>query len=468
MDDLEKRLLYGLTQNNRVALDFSLQHDQKLFLNTEARIVAKPIIDYVKAYKSIPNKRILLDIYKDEPEFCEIIEKFYESDIVYDETDYKYDLHKLKENYKKFKFDELKKINLSSEDINFELNKIQSSINEIKTVDKIQTFNKKTLKDNLENFKLQYKAKMENPELGQGILTGFSYLDYIKNGLQKSDMLIVAGETGSGKSLYMGNMAINMWLQKNTLETAAKDYTKGYNVVYFSLEMSYDDIFQRCMAAIADVPSYGLRDAKLSKAEGQAVGKACKFINNYPYRFEIVDVPRGLTVEQLELQFQQIQSEGNIDCVFIDYLQLMENADDDSDDWLALGHLSGKIHEFARVYEVPVVSAVQLNRLTPTNAKNQDFKKIGLHRIGRSSLIATHATLILQLETDNELDDFRYHIIKNRHGESNGSHNIRKNFANCKIIDLPYDNSLEKDYALNEDISADISDILEISDLPNE
>jgi hypothetical protein len=140
----------------------------------------------------------------------------------------------------------------------------------------------------------------------------------------------------------------------------------------------------------------------------------------------------------------------------------MEDMEEDSEDWLALGKLAGRIHEFARVYSIPVVTAVQLNRLAP--AKNQsDSQIVGLHRIGRSSLMATHATLIIQIETrqDEEThDDILGHVIKNHDGEARKKFSLWKNFAHSSITDKAFNPKEQEGWTESEDISADVSDIL--------
>jgi len=171
-----------------------------------------------------------------------------------------------------------------------------------------------------------------------------------------------------------------------------------------------------------------------------------------------------VVVEQMEIMFEEIKADYLPDVIFVDYMGLMEELSD-GDDWLALGKLAGKIHEFARAHSIPVVTAVQLNRIDPANKKNE-AKAIGLHRIGRSSMIAHHATVIIQIETrqDEEThDDFIYHVIKNRHGQSNKSHSVWKNFNKCSIIDKPYDVDAQEAWTSSEDISEDISDLLGIT-----
>ncbi len=227
--------------------------------------------------------------------------------------------------------------------------------------------------------------------------------------------------------------------------------------------MTLPDCYQRTISYIADVSSYGVRDAKNSACEMVAISKSVKFFRDYPYTFDIIDVPRGFTVEQLELQIEQIKTQYKPDAVFIDYLGLMDEVDD-QEDWLKLGYLAGKIHEFARIYEIPVITAVQMTDRRSIKTKD-DADKIGLHRIGRSGLIAHHATMVLQIETkggkDDGINDFKYHIVKNRYGESGGSASIIKKYSHCKVIDKQYDITSRNDYTINDDISVDISKYLD-------
>ncbi len=274
---------------------------------------------------------------------------------------------------------------------------------------------------------------------------------------------MIAGESGAGKSMWLNNIAVNMWMQQNTVDTKPDQYTKGYNIVYVSLEMPFDDMYQRTISCVADVSSYGVRDAKNSAEEGVGLGKATKFFKNYPYTFDIIDVPRGFTVEQLELQMEQIKTQYKPDAVFIDYLGLMDEVDD-QEDWLKLGYLAGKVHEFGRIYEVPVITAVQMTDKRAIKSK-EESEKIGLHRIGRSGLIAHHATMVLQIETkggkDDGINDFKYHIVKNRYGESGGNACVIKKYSHCRVIDKKYDVTSRNDYTINDDISVDISKYLD-------
>jgi len=470
MQEEDLRILKAITQYSGIAMDIAYKYGDKLFLDYESRIIAKPIIEYIKAYKAVPTKRTIVEAYSNSPEIAEKLNEFWdELDNVpdYNEPDYSFDLEKLKERYSNFTFENLKsKIESSDLDEASQIKLIENTLYDIKAINKVNTFTDKTLRENLSDFTKQYAAKAKNPELGKGILTGYSYLDYIKNGLRPADLVIIAGESGTGKSMFLNNLALNMWKQSNTINTKPENFEKGYNIVYFSLEMPHEDCFRRTMASLADVPDYHLRDAKLTKVEAQAVKKTCEFIKNYPWQFDIIDVPRGMTVEDLELHFERIKTKYRPDAIFIDYLTLMADISDDSD-WLKMGEMASRVHEFARYCEIPVITAVQLNRLPLAeqgNKKENEAKRIGMHRIGRSALIATHATLIIQIEdrriNEENLCDFKYHVVKNRYGESGKHASITKNFSHCSIKDVQYDVNLQNDYTFSDDISEDVSDIM--------
>ena len=465
MDNLEKSVLHAITVHKRLALDFASSSNEQLLLTPESRVLGRTFSNYIKTFKDIPTKRVLLDKHSEEPDLINLIREFYDSieDKNYNEAEYAYDVSKLKQVYGERRLEAIKeKVNYATNDVTGTIKEIEKEISLIKSANGQRAYERKTIKNHTDDFRNNYIEKLKNPDLGRGILTGYSFFDYIKNGLRPADLIIIAGETGSGKSMFLNNIAIQIYMQNNRIDMTPDQFGKGYNVAYFSLEMPYEDCFRRTISRMADVPEYAIRDAKLGKAEAKGVSQACKFMKNYPYEFEIIDVPRGFSVEQLELTFEDIKSDYTPDAIFIDYLGLMEDVDNDNDDWLKLGQLTGKIHEFGRVHAVPVLSAVQLNRIDPTNRKS-DIKAIGLHRIGRSSLIATHATAIIQIETrqDEEThDDFIYHIIKHRGGESNKSHSILKNFSKCSITDKLYNVEAATAWSPGEDLSNDVANIL--------
>lgn len=248
------------------------------------------------------------------------------------------------------------------------------------------------------------------------------------------DHLFLAGEimVPTHNSMLLANMAAQIWMQKNTLEDPSVE--AGKNVLYFSLEMPFDQCARRTFARLSQISTYALRDAHISKQQAKRLAQVDNFIENYESEFEIVDIPRGVTAENIEERFLESVTKGHRpDVVVVDYLGLMSAPDIQGDDWLKLGEIAGKLHEFARAQNVVVLTAVQLNR--PKGKDPNDI--IGLHRIGRSSNIMHHASIGIQIETRPDEDtyaDLPYHIIKNRNGER-GHHILKKQFKYATLVD---------------------------------
>lgn len=448
VQEQDLRLLKAITSDSRLALDFVNSNDTNIFLGS-AKPVGKVVCDYIRAYKTPPTRRVLVDKYQSDRDLVGQIESIFDNfpNVEFNPVEYQYDLEKIRQRYCDTKFNALK------DDIRFHdkgspeqmLDKMESAIKDIRQVRKPSrsAYVQMPIDEYLPEFHQDYIAKIENPELGQGILSGYSYLDYVTNGLCPAELLIIGGETGAGKSMLLNNMAIQMWMQKNTIATDPSQYTRGHNVLYFSLEMPYKGCFRRTLARLADISAYGLRDSKLTKAETESLQMASRFIKKFSAtqaKFEIVDIPRGVTVEQIEQRYLEAKTRFEPDVIVIDYLGLLEDPDAEGDDWLKLGYIAGKIHEFGRAYNTRIMTAVQLNRPSKSQKNADPSELIGIHRIGRSSLIMHHANVGLQIESrkdESARDTMVYHIIKNRDGEL-GKHEIRKKFANAAIFDMPF------------------------------
>ncbi len=447
VEEQDLRLLKAIVTDDQAARELSNVYDTSLFVG-DAKPFADKAISYFKAYSQLPTRRVMLDQAKENNSFFEEFEHIWDrlDKTDYDSSEFSYDLDKIKGRFTRHEIARLRDnipddIDLSKEQLEEVLKDARANLDHIEKVRKgrERAYVQKTLKEYMPEFREQFVQKSKNPELGRGILTGYSYIDYITNGLSPSDMLIIGGETGAGKSMFLANMAKQMWMQRNTIDMR-DNFEKGHNVLYFSLEMPYDQCARRHMASMSDISTYALRDCQITDpAQLSRLADAANFIKTYPHEFEIVDIPRGVTVEQIEDRFLESVARGNRpDVVVIDYLGLMESADDDGDDWLRLGNIAGKLHELARTYNIVVLTAVQLNRSKNAGAKSYDpHDDVGMHRIGRSSNIMHHATVGIQILTRKNEDtcaDLEYHVIKNRNGER-GSHNIKKQFQTATLVD---------------------------------
>ena len=160
---------------------------------------------------------------------------------------------------------------------------------------------------------------------------------------------------------------------------------------------------------------------------------------NYNKNFYVVDMPKGATVREIELKYIEVlETRFKPDLVIVDYLGIMSKNSDlnkksEDADWLELGQISAELHEFARVYEVPVITGSQVNRI-----KEGSKQQHSTSRLARSSMVPNNANVIIQIacrEDEDTRTDMPIHIIKMRDGEK-GAFILSKNFAKMKVIDL--------------------------------
>lgn len=470
ISEQDLRIFKILLTDKQLATEFVNTQRPDLFIGSSSEF-GYAVYNYIKKYKNIPTQRVLIQEHGENESLREQINIIFESlsDINIITSEYPYELDRLKQRFIDVKLADLKdefKYN-DKLDTKKSLAEMEQTLKDIRDVQNNHKhpYIQQPIKKYLQTFKQQYKDKVNGVHLGEGILTGYSYFDYVTNGINSGELIIIGGETNTGKSIFLNNIAIQMYMQKNTIITDPKEFTKGCNILYFSLEMSYDDCFQRLISRISDVPMNGIRDGKLSKAEIDAVGTAGKFISKYPYEFEIIDIARGVTIEVIEDRIIEAQSRYHLDAIFVDYLGLMD-IKGPGEDWYKLGMISGQLHELARTYNTRVITAVQLNKLSP-NKKHEKHEIINVNRVGRSGLIAHNANIVIQIENredENLRNDFPYHFVKNRRGQK-GFHTIQKKFAHGAIFDVPYVNSgIDSFGALSgfevDDISEEIAKLL--------
>lgn len=437
LPELDLAVLKVVLENKKFAVEFASECEDKIFSPDLWRF-GRLVIDYLKIYKEIPTQRVLIETFAtSNPSLTKYIDTVYDglNQQTLNDKEFKHNLKKLKD---RFAAQLLVSVRDSmaaegEQDIQKAVQSLQAVSERVRGLYKSKVYDQKTLKESLSGFRQRYIAKAKDPNFGRGILTGYNFIDFQTNGLRPAELFLVAGESGSGKSMLLMNLAIQMWLQNNKVD--ATEFKKGYNVLYFSLEMPHEQCLNRVLSRVSDVPYRGIRDGNLLDADVEKMKNGLKFVKNYPYEFEIVDIPRGATAEQLELIFNDAKNKFEPDIVVVDYLGLMEY-EGEMDDWLKLGKISEKLHEFARMFNVCVLSAVQLNRAAGKSKEQTSADKIGAHRIGRSALIIQNANIAMQIEKRDDEGmhpDMILHFIKNRDGELVKGR-LLKNFANCSLI----------------------------------
>jgi replicative DNA helicase len=321
---------------------------------------------------------------------------------------------------------------------------IKKSTVEIDSIGAKKMYKEGTLRDSALERVGKYKHIKEHPELARGILTGLSTLDRISNGLHPGELMIIAGDTGTGKSILMHNIAVNAYLAKNNVFNLPDLWNNdGHNVLYFSLEMPKESIERRIDSCLGEVYANQIRDGLLPKEDEIKYQQCLKFQKEYSKHFYIVDMPKGATTREIELKYIEIsETSFRPDLVVVDYLGIMSSNEPTGSDWMDLGIISAELHEFARVYEIPVVTGSQVNR-TKDGAEVYNTR-----RIARSGMVPNNANIILQIgcrEDEDLRTDMPVFITKMRDGEK-GMFTLSKDFGRMKVIDIIEDSFADEEF----------------------
>ena len=180
-----------------------------------------------------------------------------------------------------------------------------------------------------------------------GIKTGFETLDKKTGGLQPSDLILIAGRPGLGKT----SLALNV------VEHAA--VVEHKTCAMFSMEMSEMQVVQRLVSMRAEIDGNRMRRGRLSQQEFVAISAASSELQQAPI---FVEESSRLNVTDILAKSRRLQAERGLDLVVIDYLQLIEGAEDDESRVLEVARISRSLKAIARELEVPVIALSQLSR----------------------------------------------------------------------------------------------------------
>jgi replicative DNA helicase len=190
----------------------------------------------------------------------------------------------------------------------------------------------------------------------QGVPTGFIDLDKMMGGLQPSDLLIVAGRPGGGKTAWMLTVAHN----------AALLHKK--RVAIFSLEMSNEQVVQRLLAQQTGIDSQRLRSGKLEDDEWPLFTHAIEVLSDTSIFLD--DTP-ALSPLQLRTKARRLHLEHQVDLIIIDYLQLMVSETRNDNRVQEVSYISRSMKQLARELNVPILAAAQLSRAVEQRADKE-------------------------------------------------------------------------------------------------
>ena len=240
-----------------------------------------------------------------------------------------------------------------------------------------------------------------------GLETGLKAVDKALDGLQRSDLIIVAGRPGMGKTGFLIGVAKHVGLALKR------------NVAFFTLEMSSEQLIQRMVAQETNIDSQKLRSAKLSDTEAQEVVHALGVLSES--RIFIDDTP-AITPLQMRTKCRRMQMEIGLDLVIVDYLQLMSGDTRTENRVQEVSYISRYLKVLARDLNVPVMAAAQLSRAVE---QRQDKTPV-LSDLRESGSLEQDADIVLfinrpeQMKEESPLHNLAKLIVaKHRNGPTN-------------------------------------------------
>lgn len=291
------------------------------------------------------------------------------------------------------------------------------------------TLNEKKLErtsnhDHAEKIKEKYKKAKNDPEVSWGYRSGFSKLDKATYGIAPGEMFIIGARPGNGKSVFLLSVAKNMFMQ-------------GINVLYVSVEMPTDQMWDRASACYTGFEINDIKEGTLDPTDEDQFFKKMDEFKNNKTRFEILDAP-GVTAPTIASEIEQMIDEHKPQVVFIDYLGIVRPSEKGLQDNLAQAAVVEELRMLARQKKVGMWTAVQLNR-DPNKGK---AKSKGLERVARSDVIGATADCVIQIEEfdiEEEMtklsDRVTIAVIKNRKGPFPFPFDVRKNFPCAQFLD---------------------------------
>ena len=208
-----------------------------------------------------------------------------------------------------------------------------------KSYDKMSTLIKGALK-NIET--------LRNKEDGlSGVASGFSNLDRVTSGFQKSDLVICAARPGMGKTAFALTMARNIAVDHNTA------------IGFFSLEMSAEQLVNRLIASEAELGANKLRKGDLADHEMVQLHEKIKHLSEAPI---FIDDTPALTIFELRAKARRLVKNNNAGIIIIDYLQLMSAGGNAGNREQEISAISRSLKGIAKELKIPVIALSQVNR----------------------------------------------------------------------------------------------------------
>ena len=230
---------------------------------------------------------------------------------------------------------------------------------------------------------VELKSRFLNPKLS-GLPSGFSELDKLTQGFQKSDLIIIAGRPSLGKTALSLNIALNA-IKLSRLP-----------VLFCSLEMSKSQLLYRLLSSETGINQVKLKNGKLNENDWIKLNKIIRILAKLPF---FIDDTSTLSIQEIRSKIKTVITEQTkLGLVIIDYLQLIKSSDINTGNRVQeLSQITRSLKSLAREFNVPIIALSQLSR----NVDNRINQRPILSDLRESGSIEQDADLILMLSRNN-------------------------------------------------------------------
>jgi len=221
-----------------------------------------------------------------------------------------------------------------------------------------------------------------------GITTGFTEIDMVLGGLQPSDLLILAGRPGMGKTALGTNMAFNTARAYVRDMEAGAQYPSGGPVLFFSLEMAAQQLSARILSEQTEIEGWKIRNGRFAEAEWEKFVLAMQDLSSLPL---YIDDTGGISIAQIAARARRLKREKNIGLIIIDYLQLVEPSRRAENRVQEITEVTKGLKTLAKELNIPVLALSQLSR----GVDARDDKRPVLSDLRESGSIEQDADVVM-------------------------------------------------------------------------
>jgi replicative DNA helicase len=225
-----------------------------------------------------------------------------------------------------------------------------------------------------------------------GLATGMHDLDRMMGGLQQSDLIIVAGRPGMGKTSLATNMAYNIargW-RGDVRPDGHIETVNGGIVGFFSLEMSAEQLATRIISEQTEIPSYRIRRGEIDPGDFDRIAAIAREMESIPL---YIDETGGLAIAQLAARARRLKRQRGLDLLVIDYIQLLQGSSRRAAEGRVqeVTEITTGLKALAKELNVPILACSQLSR----QVESRDDKRPQLSDLRESGSIEQDADVVL-------------------------------------------------------------------------